>query len=143
MKKREFHLGPGAASLMLIAVTLSLSVLGALSLMNTRGDVMLVRRSEEVAREIAALNELGEYSLAELDAALAACGEAETEDEYLTRVAQTLPAGMSMEGRTVFWTETSESGRELECAVEIGLPGEFPRAAWTIHRHWPDDGGME
>lgn len=143
MKKREFHLGPGAASLMMIAVVLSLSVLGMLCLMSARSDHGLMERSMDVAGEVAELNVQAERSLAALDAALAKCAHAQSDEEYLSLAEKSLPGGMTMEGRTVFWTEAGAEGRGLECAAELAPLGDFPRAKWTIHRHWAGFGGME
>ena len=51
-KKGNIGMGPGAASLIMIFVMLSMSVLSMLSLMNSRNDVRLSERSAEVAGEI-------------------------------------------------------------------------------------------
>lgn len=142
MRKREYHIGPGAASLMLIAVVLSLSVLGVLSMMSARSDLKLTKRSVAVSEEIARLNEKSERSMAALDGILLECAAAADEDEYLAQVQAALPDYMMIEDRTVFWTETGD-GRELECAAEIAPLGESPRTHWTIHRHWAGFGGME
>lgn len=136
MRRRELQLGPGAASLMMIAVVLSMSVLGMLSLMSARNDMSLARRSVEIAEEIAGLNERAENSLTALDAVLADCASAETDDEYMDLLAENLPEGMTIEDRTVYWMEKSETGRLLECAVGIEPAGSYPRAKWTLHRHW-------
>lgn len=49
MNQREYRIGPGAASLMLLVVVLSMSVLGMLALMSARSDENLSLRSAEVA----------------------------------------------------------------------------------------------
>ena len=59
-KKGNIGMGPGAASLIMIFVMLSMSVLSMLSLMNSRNDVRLSERSAEVAGEIYTLNETAE-----------------------------------------------------------------------------------
>ena len=102
MKKREFRIGPGAASLILIAVVTAMSILGLLSLMNARTDLQMARRSARVAADVAALDAASEESLACLDAIIAACA-AEDEDEFLARVEESLPEGMILDGRTVLW----------------------------------------
>ena len=71
MNQREYRIGPGAASLMLLVVVLSMSVLGMLALMSARSDENLSLRSAEVARQVAELNVSAERSLAELDDVLA------------------------------------------------------------------------
>lgn len=142
MKKREFHIGPGAASLMLIAVVLSLSALCVLSLMSARSDLQLARRSTAVTEETARLNAASERSMAALDAVLLACADAADDEEYLSRVAKSLPENMILEDRTVLWTETGDDCA-LECAAAIAPLGETPRANWTIHRHLAGFGGLE
>jgi len=142
MKNREYHIGPGAASLLLIAVVLSLSALCLLSLSGAKSDLQLTKRSAAVGGEIARLNDASERSMAKLDAVLMQCGSAADDEEYLAMVAASLPDYMMIEENTVFWTETGD-GRELECAAAIAPLGEFPRADWTIHRHWAGFGGME
>lgn len=80
MNQREYRIGPGAASLMLLVVVLSMSVLGMLALMSARSDENLSRAAAEVARQVAELNVSAERSLAELDDALAkAAGAAQSE----------------------------------------------------------------
>ena len=102
MNQREYRIGPGAASLMLLVVVLSMSVLGMLTLMSARSDENLSLRSAEVARQVAELNVSAERSLAELDDALAkAAGAAQSEDDYLVRVEAALNEAMTLEGRTV------------------------------------------
>ena len=70
--------GPGAASLILIVVILSLSVLGILALMNARNDSQLSRRSVEVVAAGYALNDRAEHALASLDAVAANCAAVKT-----------------------------------------------------------------
>lgn len=142
MRNREYHIGPGAASLLLIAVVLSLCALCLLSLTGAKSDLQLTKRSAAVGAEIARLNDASERSLAKLDAVLLACSGAADDEEYLEAVAASLPDYMMIEENTVFWTETGD-GRELECAADIAPLGEFPRVNWTIHRHMAGFGGME
>ena len=128
MNQREYRIGPGAASLMLLVVVLSMSVLGMLALMSARSDENLSLRSAEVARQVAELNVSAERSLAELDDALAkAAGAAQSEEDYLARVEAALNEAMTLEGRTVSWKETNDEGRTLVCAVELEPFGAFPR----------------
>ena len=133
MNRRNFQIRPGAASLLLIAVVMSMSVLGVLSLVSARSDAKLSERSVAVAQSAAAIDVQGERSLALLDAALAACQDAENDAAYLQAVAKALPEGMHLMGRTVTWEESIEE-RKLECRAEIEKLGEFPRVHWTAHR---------
>ena len=72
-RKSNVSFGPGAASLILIVVILSMGVLGMLALMNARNDAQLSRRSIEVVAAGYELNDKAERSVAELDGVLARC----------------------------------------------------------------------
>jgi hypothetical protein len=132
MKRSGFHIGPGAASLMLIVVVLSMSVLGVLALMSARGDARLSERSVQVAEQNYALKDAAERSLAALDAVLwrSAQGQAD-EAAYLLAVSESLPEGMRLAGRIIAWREEAGQGRALQCAVEVGPLGSSPRATWV------------
>ena len=103
MNQREYRIGPGAASLMLLVVVLSMSALGMLAMMSARSDESLSLRSQDVARQVAELNVSAEQSLARLDAVLAdAARAAQGEADYLARVEAALAeepeAGMTLLG---------------------------------------------
>ncbi|MBQ3762603.1 MAG: hypothetical protein II875_11410 [Clostridia bacterium] len=85
MKKRSnISFGPGAASLILIFVVLTLSVLGMLSLMNARNDKALSQRSASVLECVYALNSEAERSRAVLDEVLWTLRPyCDQKDEYL------------------------------------------------------------
>ena len=133
-RRSRISFGPGAASLILIVVVLSMSVLGILALMNARSDSRLTQRSMQVIEAGYALSARAERSLAALDKAAADCAAAAADDDaYAQAVAASLPEGMAMDGRRITWTE-SDGFRALECAVELAPMGEGPRLAWTNHR---------
>ena len=134
MNRREYQIGPGAASLMLIVVVLSMSVLGLLAMMNARGDNRLSMRSVEVAQEAYGLSSAAECSLAELDAVLVDCAaQAENDKEWIALVRKALPDGMTITGRRVEWIEKNDEGRMLVCAVELEELGSPQRTRWTEH----------
>ena len=135
-RKSNVSFGPGAASLILIVVILSMGVLGMLALMNARNDAQLSRRSIEVVAAGYALNDRAERSVAELDAVLARCATSTFSDEaYLAAVRGNLPDGMLMgqDDRIVSW-ELSDGLRTLSCAVEVLPKGENERLRWRDHR---------
>ena len=145
VNQREYRIGPGAASLMLLVVVLSMSALGMLAMMSARSDEGLSLRSQDVARQVAELNVSAEQALARLDAVLAdAARAAQGEADYLARVEAALAeepeAGMTLLGRTVSWTETNDEGRTLTCAVELQERGAFPRYVRTVYRLATDEG---
>ena len=135
MNRKDYHIGPGAASLMLIVVVLAMSVLGMLAMMNARGDNRLSARSAEVAEQAYQLSSAAERSLAALDAVLVECAlQAEDDASWLALVADKLPEGMTMWDRAVSWSEQTEEGRRMVCEVELEELGAAPRMHWTEHR---------
>lgn len=133
MKQRKIALGPGAASLILIIVTLSMCVLCMLTYISARDALSLSSRSAEMIQQVYALHDQSERSLAKLDAALADCeAQASNQAEYLSLVEQSLPEGMSMEEDTVVWTE-SQGERALLCAAKLAPWGGTPRLSWATH----------
>lgn len=137
MKRREVHIGPGAASLLLVVVVVSMSVLGLLALMSARSDAQLSQRSRQFAQAEYQISARAERSLARLDGVLAQCAAAE---DYLAQVASRLPEGMTLDGRVVSWTETGETGRSLRCAVELLEANRQPRYRWVEHLFGTADG---
>lgn len=132
--KRRMTIGPGAASLILLILVLSMSTLGVLSLMNARNDLSLSRRSLRVAEEIYQLNDMAERSAARLDEVLAQCAaSADTDEGYLTLIARSLPDGVQLSGHDVTWQEQDAAGRSLYCRMAIAPLGSQPRTAWRAH----------
>ena len=146
MNKRKIAVGPGASSLILIAVVLALSVLTVLTMIAARNDEALAVRSVETRQEAYGLFAAGEESMAKLDAVLVSClaEKPAGAEEYLALVGEKLPEGMKMTEDRVSWTEKTEK-RTLECAVRIHEPGEKTRMSWTRHALtaediWEDEG---
>ncbi|MBQ3706123.1 MAG: hypothetical protein II888_06680 [Clostridia bacterium] len=140
MNRRKIALGPGASSLILIAVVLALSVLTVLTMISARSDEALTARSIETRSEVYGLFAQAERSLARLDAVLVEClkENPENADAYLTMAGEKLPEGMRMEEDRVLWTEKSEK-RALECGVRILFPGEDRRTEWINHSLGAED----
>ena len=136
MKRREVHIGPGAASLLLVVVVVSMSVLGLLALMSARSDAQLARRSLEYTVAEYDRAAQAERSLAQLDGVLTACAG---EEDYLAAVSRQLPQGMTLDGRVVRWTESGDTGRSLCCAVELAEDGARPRFRWLEHQFMAEE----
>ena len=135
-RKSNVSFGPGAASLILIVVILSMGVLGMLALMNARNDARLSSRSIEVVMAGYELNDQAERKVAELDGVLAQCAAVSYSDEaYLFAVQGNLPDGMllDVENRVASW-KLSDGLRTLNCAVNILPLGEGERLSWREHR---------
>jgi len=134
MKQREYHIGPGAVSLLLIIVVVSMSVLGLLSLISARGDYKLTERAKNFAVAERTASAEAENRLAELDSLLAKSSKrCYNESDYVTDVQNNLPEGMTMHENRVSWEITASSGRVLKCEVEVLPFGSSPRFAWTVH----------
>ena len=133
-RKSRLSFGPGAASLILIVVVLSMSVLGILSLMNARNDSRLSARSIQVVQAGYQLNADAERQLARIDAIAAHYAEvAEDDAAYALAVRTYLPPEMKMDGRVIRWSQT-DGYRTLDCAVELNPLGGDKRFTWVDHR---------
>ena len=131
MKKRSMiSFGPGASSLILIFVVLALSILGMLSLMNSRNDIRLSERSAQVTQAVYALQTAAEEKRAELDTVLAqAALEAESEEAYHSAVEAALPGDVEWEDGVISWEET-DGFRSLNCALETLSLDVQERTRW-------------
>lgn len=104
MERKDFHLGPGAASLILVVVVISMSILGLLSVLNVRSDVRLTERSSALiaAQYDAAVQ--AERDLMLLDSAVLQARAAATEpDGFFTVLSSLLPQHMSLNDDVVSW----------------------------------------
>lgn len=134
MNKRKVALGPGAASLILIVVALSLCMLAMLTQISARSDYNLCTRSAEMIQRVYELSDLSEQRLAELDAVLVkARAEASDMDGYLEKVEAALPEDMTLEEDHVSWTEPLDN-RYLECVVQLLPPEDSTRTRWISHK---------
>lgn len=132
-KKSSISFGPGAASLLLIFVVLAMSVLGMLSLMNSRNDVRLSERSVAVMEAVYALNAKAEESRARADSVLYALSRQETDtDAYLAKAGEALADQMKMDGNVLSWNET-DGFRTIHCQLEIQPLGSAERTRWLRH----------
>ncbi len=134
MSKRKVALGPGAASLILIVVALSLCMLAMLTQIGSRNDINLCTRSAEMVQKVYELNAQSEQRLADLDAVLvAARKDAKDQQSYLDSVAKSLPEDMTLEEDRVSWTEPLDN-RNLECVVQIMPLEDSLRTKWLEHK---------
>ena len=148
MNKRKIALGPGAASLILIVVVLSLCMLAMLAQIGSRNDLSLASRSAEMITHVYELSDQSERRLAELDAILVRCREQAGDDQeaYLALVEENLPEDMTIDEDIVSWKDPLDN-RTMNCAVKLAGPGEMPRAQWSEYKlkvvepedDWEDD----
>ena len=118
-RKSNVSLGPGASSLILIFVVLSMAVLGMLSLMTSQNDLRLSERNVQVTEAVYTLNAQAERRRAEIG----------NEEAYLTMAGEAMPEDVILEDHVISWYE-SDGGRTLDCALEISPLGEKERTAW-------------
>ncbi len=134
MNKRKVAVGPGASSMILIAVVLTMCVLAVLTMISARNDDGLSIRSEETTWQVYTLSGNGEKTLAVLDSVLVRCRKDTADEEaYLAAVEKNLPGGMYMEGDQVFWKEILND-HTLECGVRLLPADQEDRFEWTVHR---------
>ena len=134
MNKRKVALGPGAASLILIIVVLSLCMIAMLTQIAAKNDYNLCARSADMVQRVYELNAQSEQKMAALDTfLLQARGEAGDMKAYLDKVKEMLPEGMELEEDRITWTEPLDN-RNLECIVQLLPLEETQRAKWISHK---------
>ncbi len=132
MNKKIFRLSPGAPSLVLIVVVLSMSIMGMLMFVRTGSDSKLSARSVQVAQRDAALYARGEETFAALDALVLECRQkAVNDEEYLTLVQEKLTqrGDVDMDDRFISWQEREE-GQVLSLSVLLCGYEEPVRLKW-------------
>lgn len=134
MNKRKVALGPGAASLILIIVVLSLCMIAMLTQIAAKNDYNLCARSADMVQRVYELNAQSEQKMAALDAVLLqARSDAGDMQAYLDKVKEMLPEGMELEEDRITWTEPLDN-RNLECIVQLLPLEETQRAKWISHK---------
>lgn len=134
MNKRKVALGPGAASLILIIVVLSLCMIAMLTQIAAKNDYNLCARSADMVQRVYELNAQSEQKMAALDAVLLqARTDAGDMQAYLDKVKEMLPEGMELEEDRITWTEPLDN-RNLECIVQLLPLEETQRAKWISHK---------
>ncbi len=135
MKKRASALsfGPGASSLILIFVVLSMTVLGMLALLSAQNDLHLSQRSAQVIEAQYRLSSQAEKRRADIDEILTQCRQgADTQDAYLEAVAAALPDGVTLDGDTLAFSVTDGS-RTIRCRLRLHGLNDIQRASWVTH----------
>ena len=133
-RKSRISFGPGASSLILIMVVLSMSIVGVLSLLSANNDNKLSLRSAEMTKTVYELNARAERRLAELDALVSECISGAGEDGYRELLREKLPSDMQMEEDRISWEET-EGNRSLDLSVKLSDgEADSDRLSWVTHR---------
>ena len=134
MERKDFHIGPGAASLILVAVVVSMAVLGLLAVLDVRSDTKLTDRSTAMVEAQYGASAQAERDLAELDAVLlSAHREAQDDETFLSLVEERLPEYMTLDGDQVSWEREAGESSVLSCTVTVRNTGASDRVTWTKH----------
>ena len=133
-KTSAISLGPGASSLILIFVVLSMTVLGMLSLLTARNDRNMSVRSIRVIEAQYKLNRAAEEKRAEIDEILAQCRQdSDTQEAYIEKVVAALPDYVGFDGQDRLTFSVSDGSRTLLCRLQIHDIGSVQRASWLVH----------
>ena len=133
-KTSAISLGPGASSLILIFVVLSMTVLGMLSLLTARNDRNMSVRSIRVIEAQYKLNRAAEEKRAEIDEILAQCRQdSDTQEAYIEKVVAALPDYVVFDGQDRLTFSVSDGSRTLLCRLQIHDIGSVQRASWLVH----------
>lgn len=132
-RKSSISLGPGASSLILIFVVLTMTILGMLSLMASRYDIKFSDRMASVTQSVYELYAQAEERHAEIDRILIECAdEADSEADYLEAIEEALPEDMELYDDEISWSE-SDDVRMLDCGVRILPLTDEVRSQWIRH----------
>lgn len=139
MNKR-FRMSPGAPSLVLIVVVLSMSIMGMLMFIRTQNDQRLSDRSMLVAQADTLLGERAEERFAALDNLASICKNKTNDDAaWLMAVEEALPEEMEMDGRRISWQE-EDHGRVLYVTVDLCPYEDAQRITWHTRTLYAEAG---
>ena len=128
-RNSSISLGPGAPSLILILVVLTMSVLGMLSLMAAHSDLNLSARSAEVIQAVYELQEQAERTRAEIAGAVVQDPDGKG---ILLENPDAIPEGAELEEAQISWQET-DGVRTIDCAVILEQTADGIRVPWVRH----------
>ena len=130
-KKSSISLGPGASSLILIFVVLSMMALGMLSLLSARNDLTLSERAAEVTEDVYKLQAQAEIKRTDIELLLIqAAATLQSDEDYLLAAADVLEdTEFTLEDNVISYS-VSDGSRELDCALEILPLGQSQRVRY-------------
>lgn len=135
MNKTGYRIGPGAASILLVIVVVSMSILGILALSESKSEVRLSEKNALFVEEKSRLEAEAVQTLALLDAILLKAREnADTNEAYFEYIYNEIPGCVSVEDDCLSWTQGSIHNRTLYLKIKV-LPIESSvRYEWLQHR---------
>ncbi len=129
--KAPYRIGPGAASILMVIVVVSMAILGLLALSEAQNEARLSEKNAAFVKEKAQTEAEAEKTLMQLDEILVSARKnTDNNDEYFEYINSVLPDGMTMEDNLISWTEGGQSAKSLLVTLRI-LPMESPvRFEW-------------
>lgn len=128
---REYRIGPGASSLVLIVLVLALTTLGALSIMSAKSEIGLSERTLEMHNNYYAAAARAQDMIAEVDACLVMARR--SEGEYMDSVRALLPSWATLNGNIAEFSIDAGAERLLVVQMEILPPESAERYAIRLH----------
>ncbi|MDL2206139.1 hypothetical protein LJC33_04420 [Eubacteriales bacterium OttesenSCG-928-N13] len=141
-KKQEYRIGPGVSSLLMIFVSLCMTALGMLTLINAINDQSMTTRSKDAIHAYYDGAAVGQKELAQIDAQLKQARQtSSTVEEYEAAVhalkSDTFKLGVESgrEGDYVLvdFSASTIEGREIFIQIEVPMILEGPRYAIVAH----------
>ena len=131
MNKYGFRIGPGAASIILVIVVVTMSILGVLALSEAKTEKTLSEKSTQFVKEANLLEYNAQFTVMQLDEIISSARE---QSDFLSYIKETIPENVSMmEDRLSF--ETSLDGSKfLEITIRILPDTEDERFEYVSRR---------
>ena len=131
MNKYGFRIGPGAASIILVIVVVTMSILGVLALSEAKTEKTLSEKSTQFVKEANLLEYNAQFTVMQLDEIISS---ARGQSDFLSYIKETIPENVSMtEDRLSF--ETSLDGSKfLEITIRILPDTEDERFEYVSRR---------
>ena len=131
MNKYGFRIGPGAASIILVIVVVTMSILGVLALSEAKTEKTLSEKSTQFVKEENLLEYNVQFTVMQLDEIISS---ARGQSDFLSYTKETIPENVSMtEDRLSF--ETSLDGSKfLEITIRILPDTEDERFEYVSRR---------
>ena len=131
MNKYGFRIGPGAASIILVIVVVTMSILGVLALSEAKTEKTLSEKSTQFVKEANLLEYNAQFTVMQLDEIISSARE---QSDFLSYTKETIPENVSMtEDRLSF--ETSLDGSKfLEITIRILPDTEDERFEYVSRR---------
>ena len=130
MNRFGLRIGPGAASIILVIVVVSMTILGVLALSEAGQESVLADKSADRFEESARLEHEEQLTIMQLDEIFC---RAEKETDFLKYIKENLPQDVQMKEHLVSF-EKSLGAKTLSVTLKILPPGESERFIYIERR---------